>query len=193
MTVDRAQVVLIRSDDQGRTWSHTSMLRFAEATSGGAEAWVVELASGRLVGTCWHLDHADGSDYPNAYAVSDDGGATWSRTGTTGTRGQSTALCPLSDGRVLFVYNQRKHPPVGVWLAVARPGPESFGIEAEEVVWRAAVTTQQGGAEGHAGWTDFAFGEPAVLPLSDGTLLVVLWTIQPDGRGIAYVKLKLVS
>jgi len=191
--VDRAQIVVLRSDDRGRTWHSTSMLRFPEASSGGAEAWVVELADGRLVGTSWHLDHRTGEDHPNAYAVSDDGGATWSPTGSTGTLGQSTALAPLPDGRVLFVFNQRRHAPVGVWLAAARPDARAFGVEDPQVVWRAAVATQQGGSEGHAGWTDFAFGEPAAVRLPDGTLLLVLWCIQPDGRGIAYVKLRPIS
>ena len=50
IVVDRNQVVLLRSDDEGETWRHGSMLRFEDADSGGAEAWVVELADGRLLG-----------------------------------------------------------------------------------------------------------------------------------------------
>ena len=40
-------------------------------------------------------------------------------------------------------------------------------------------------------WSDFAFGEPSITVVPDGTLLVTLWCIQPSGQGIRYVKLKL--
>jgi len=48
---------------------------------------------------------------------------------------------------------------------------------------------QHGSSAQHAGWTDFAFGQPSVTLLHDGTMLLVLWCIQPDGSGIRYVKL----
>jgi BNR repeat-like domain len=190
LRVDRSQVVSLLSDDRGKRWGHRSMLRFPEPQSGAAEAWIIELADGRLLGTSWHMNHADGSDYPNAYALSDDGGRSWSPTRSTGIRGQSTALAPLPDGSALFVYNQRKQDPIGVWIAVVRPTADDFGVKANEIVWRAATATQEQGSPEHRSWTDFAFGEPAVTLLPDGTLLLVLWCIQPDARGIAYVRLR---
>jgi hypothetical protein len=42
-------------------------------------------------------------------------------------------------------------------------------------------------------WTDFAFGEPSVVDLSDQTLLVTFWCVQPSGRGVGYVKLRIVD
>ena len=70
--VDRGHLVLLYSDDEGASWRHTSMMRFAEPDSGGAEAWVVELADGRLLGTCWHLSHTDAREFPNPCAISAD-------------------------------------------------------------------------------------------------------------------------
>ena len=40
-------------------------------------------------------------------------------------------------------------------------------------------------------WTSYAFGEPSVTPLDDGTILVTLWALQPSGNGIRYVKLRI--
>ncbi|MCK4323694.1 MAG: exo-alpha-sialidase [Armatimonadetes bacterium] len=191
VVVDRNQVVFMSSDDQGQTWSHRSMLRFDDPHSGGAEAWVIELADGRLLGTSWHQSHRDGSDYPNAYALSLDGGDTWQPTRSTGIQGQSTALAALPDGRALFIYNQRKHPPVGVWLALANPTDSDFGVQANEVVWRAETATQSSSSGEHSEWTDFAFGEPSITLLPDSTLLVVLWCIQPSGHGIRYLRLRM--
>lgn len=188
--VDRNQVVALRSDDGGATWRHNSMIRFQSEYSTAAEAWVIELADGRLLGTAWHLNQEDKSDHPNAYAISLDGGDTWQPTGSTGILGQSTSLTALPDGRALFIYNQRKHGEPGVWMAVVRPTAETFGVESNEVVWRAQTRTQSGSSGEHTEWTDFSFGEPSSVLLPDGTLVVVLWCVQPDGQGIRYTRLK---
>jgi len=185
---ERNQVVLLTSHDRGRTWRHTAMLRWSDPLSTAAEAWVVELADGRLLGTCWNLNQRDGSDLPNAYAVSADGGMTWSPTRSTGILGQSTGLCPLPDGRALFIYNQRKHGELGVWLAAVRPTAADFGIEWNHILWRAA--TPGTGTSGHSDWTNFAFGEPSITLLSDGSLLAVWWCAGENGRGIRYCKLR---
>lgn len=191
VVVDRNQIVALFSDDQGKTWKHNSMIRFPEKHQTGAEAWVMELADGRLVGTTWHMDQKTGQDHPNAYAVSNDGGNTWSPTRSTGIMGQSTGLGALPDGRALFIYNQRKHGEVGVWLAVAKPTERDFGVECNEIVWRAQTKTQSGTSGKHNEWQDFSFGEPSVTLLPDKTLLVTLWCVQPSGQGIRYVKLKM--
>jgi len=188
LAVDRSQIVHLRSADQGATWRHASMLRFPNPHFTGAEAWVVELADGRLLGVCWNLNQEDGSDFPNVYALSLDGGKSWTPTRSTGIRGQSTALAALPEGGALFAYNQRKHGEVGVWLAGVDPVPETFGVRFNEIVWRAAKPTVRSGDTAHSNWTDFAFGEPSVALLPDGHLLVAFWCIQPDGRGIRYVK-----
>ena len=90
-------------------------------------------------------------------------------------------------------YNQRKHGTVGVWLALAHPGPEDFGLEANECVWEAETATMSGSSGEHKDWSDFSFGEPCVTVLGDGLLLVTFWCAQPSGTGIGYVKLRMRS
>ena len=190
VAVDRSQIVAVLSDDEGATWRHTSMLRFADPDAGGAEAWVVEVADGRLVGTCWSMNLRTGEDVPIPFAISDDGGETWRPTRSTGIAGQATSLAPLPDGRVLLAYNQRAQPDPGVWLAVARPTDADFGVERLGSAWRAERPTLTGDDEsGHDAWTGFAFGEPSVTVLRGGDVLVTLWCDQPSGRGIRFVRL----
>jgi hypothetical protein len=184
LVVDRNQVVALRSDDRGATWRSNSMIRFPSEHSTGAEAWVIELSDGRLLGTTWHLNQEDKSDHPNAYAISLDGGDSWQPARSTGIMGQSTSLAALPDGRALFVYNQRRHGEPGVWVAVVRPTADDFGIESNEIAWRAQTRTQSGSSGEHTDWTDFSFGEPSATLLPDGTILLVLWCVQPDGQGI---------
>lgn len=185
------RVVSVYSNDQGRTWESSAMLQFAEASSKGAEAWVIELSDGRLLGTGWHIP-AEGSR-PNAYAISHDGGRRWSETRSTGTPGQSTSLAALPGARALFVYNQRKGEEIGIWLAVASPTDADFNLESNQRVWAAENGTQTKTSGDHAEWTDFAFGEPSPVILPDGTVLVVFWCRQTDGYAIRYVKLSLPS
>lgn len=187
--VEKNQVICLNSRDAGRTWQHSAMLRFPEPDAIGAECWVVELSDGRLLGTGWHIH--GGNSQTNKYAISYDGGATWSPTQSTGIRGQSTALAPARDGTAFFAYNQRKHGNIGVWLALARPSDNDFGVAINERVWAAQIAAHDGAAGEFHDWTSFAFGEPSVTPLVDGTVVVTLWALQPSGHGIRYVKLRM--
>jgi len=188
--VDRGRVVVALSDSEGAAWRHRDALRFAEPDSGGAEAWVIELSGGELLATAWHVDHSARRHYPNAYAMSSDGGETWSPTRSTGIQGQSTALAALPGGRALLIYNQRKHGRPGVYLAVVKPTPESFGVEHDQMIWAAPSATQHATSADHSEWTDFSFGEPHVTILPDGTLFAVFWCIEGAESGIRYVRLK---
>jgi hypothetical protein len=190
VVVPRNQVVLMSSADQGRSWRATSMLRFSEQWSTGAEAWVVELADHRLLATCWNINQSDGSDFPNAYAISEDGGHTWSPTRSTGIFGQSTALTPLCDGSALFTYCKRRSGKVGVWLANIRPTDVDFGIQSNEIVWEAP---QRPPSVAHADWTHFTFGEPSATVLEDGTVLVFFWHLTGGAGSIQCVRIKSAS
>lgn len=193
LNVRRNRIVFVKSADQGQNWTSTDMLKFDNADDGGAEAWAVELGNGKLVGTCWHFNYGDSQDYPNAYAVSEDGGETWSPTGSTGIMGQSTALAPYGRDTALFLYNHRKAAEPGVGLALVRPDAEKFEILGNRIIWKAKTNTQSGKTEiDHGDWTDFAFGEPSLAVLPDGNLLAVFWFNQAGQAGIHYVKLAIV-
>lgn len=181
LQVETNQVISLSSGDEGKSWQAARMLAFESPAAKGAEAWVVELSDGRLLGTGWHVQ--PGTDQPNAFALSADGGRSWGPTRSTGILGQSTALAAWHDGEAIFVFNQRRFGDIGVWLARVRPTDEGFGIISNERVWaapRPAVDLAKTSAEN---WTNFSFGEPAALPLPDGSVLVVLWTAPENGGG----------
>lgn len=190
VVVDRSQIVAVLSDDEGRTWGHASMLRFSDPHAGGAESWVVELSDGRLVGTAWSMSLTTGKDAPIPFAISYDTGSTWTATRSTGVIGQATALAPLPGGRLLLAYAQRALADPGIWLAVARPTDDDFGVRQLAPAWVAERPTLSGGEESeHDEWTDFAFGEPSVTVLWGGDVLITWYVDQPSGRGIRYVRL----
>jgi hypothetical protein len=195
LEVDRRQVVVVWSDDAGDTWHGTSMLRFPEPDAGAAEAWLVELTDGRLLGTCWRMDLRTGLDAPIPFAMSHDGGQTWGPTRSTGVGGQATGLAALPDGRAAMVFNQRDPGigPVGVWLALLRPGADgALEVEANAPVWQASTARSPEGADtGHDAWQSFSFGEPGVTHLTDGELLVTIWSGQHDAAGVVWVRVRL--
>ena len=77
-----------------------------------------------------------------------------------------------------------------MWIAVVRPTVDDFGIESNQIVWRAETISQSGTGGDHAQWTDYAFGEPHVALLPDGTFLLTLWSAQRTGNGILYARLR---
>ena len=60
-----------------------------------------------------------------------------------------------------------------------------------ERIWTAEIASCGGATADFKDWTSYAFGEPSVTPLDDGTILVTLWALQPSGNGIRYVKLRI--
>ncbi|TMG25202.1 MAG: exo-alpha-sialidase [Chloroflexi bacterium] len=189
--VARDRVVVVASDDRGGRWRSGTMLHFDEPESGAAESWLVELLDGRLLGEAWHMDLRSGRDYPDAYAISHDGGRTWTPTRSTGIGGQAGSLAVITDGRVAFAYNQRVRSPAGVRVALARPDDEAFNVLADEMAWRADTPLQTGDSADHDAWRDFAFGEPALAVLRNGDLLLTFWCVQPSGQGIRFARLRL--
>lgn len=153
-----------------------------------AESWIVELGDGRLLASSWLLD---GKDTPDVYFISDDGGKTFIGPIDIGIGGQSTALSPYQNDKVLVAYNQRATGTIGVWLAIGQPDEKSFSLLANEPVWEAVTKTRSSKSEDFDNWTDYSFGEPHVCIMPDGHLLVVFWCMQPDEVGIKYVKLKM--
>lgn len=194
LKVDRNQVVAMRSTDQGKTWEYHAMLRFEQTGSGGAEAWVVELSDGRLLGTGWHIDHTPAQQkFANAYALSTDGGRSWKPTRSTGLFGNTTVLAPLGDGSALFGFVQRGSDLAAISIANVRPTPDDFGILSQQVVFRADRSTRSGNTAEDNQWQDFSFGEPSITVLDQGEVLVTYWCIDRDFAGIRSIRLRLVK
>ena len=192
LRVQRNQVLTLRSTDNGRTWSHSAMLTFKQADSGGAEAWVIELADGRLLGTAWHIDHSRREQsFPNTYALSLDEGRTWLPTKSTGILANTTVLAALPEGKAIFGYVQRSKDSAGIGLAIVHPTESDFGIQANEMVFTAWTSTQSGQSAQDNEWLDFSFGEPSVTIMPDRTLFVSYWCIEPEFQGIKYIRLRL--
>jgi hypothetical protein len=193
VAVDCGRVIAMLSDDGGKVWKPTEMIRFDEPDSVGAEAWVTELSDGRILGTTWHADLSSNKRaYPNCYAISKDGGETWSKTRSTGITANTTALSTLPDGRALFI-TVRRRDDVGIWLSVVKPSEDDFGVLSDQRIWSANRATQNGEQANHDNWTAFTFGEPAAAILPDGSLFLVFWYLDPVNAGVRYLRLRIIE
>jgi len=159
-----------------------------EGKANFAESWIVELGDGRLFVSSWLLD---GAKNPDVCFVSEDGGGSFKGPYDMKLNGQSTALAPYGNDKVLIVYNQRSAGIAGVWLALGRVRKDGIEILENEPVWEAAAGTRNGKSEEFDNWTDYSFGEPHVCIMPDGEIIAVFWCIQPGETGIKYVKLKI--
>ncbi|MBM4408864.1 MAG: exo-alpha-sialidase [Chloroflexi bacterium] len=147
VVVDRNQIMLVKSDDDGRSWSHTSMLRFADPDAGGAEAWVVELADGRLVGTSWSMSLRTGVDTPIPYALSDDGGAPGRPPGRPGSRARRprSPRCPTA-GCSWATTSERNPTPGCGWRSRGPRRPISASSGSDRPGWPTGRPTGPPGA-----------------------------------------------
>lgn len=191
LEVDVKHTVLMISDDEGQSWRHQSMMRVTEENSCIATSWVIELANGSLLAACCHVNKGSGMDFPNPFCMSFDNGDTWLPTGSTGIMGQAEGIAPWKSEQALFVYNQRRCDTPGIWLAVAEPSAEGFGLIKNEIIWNPAIVMRNGASAEFNNWTSYSFGEPAVTVLPDKSVFVAFWCIQPSGSGIGYVRLRI--
>ena len=197
-----ARVVAFRSADAGQTWPHSPTV-FHDA--GGRrcffETKVISLGSGRLLAVAWTVTAGDYRDLDNQYALSRDGGSTWTRPSSTGIRGQTMTPVWLGGDLLLVLYNRRSGKQ-GIVMLVVRVAADGWILGPETMLWDAAAAHGEvaQGAGGIAGFSDFAFGLPSALPIGDGRLLAVHWCrerqAEPRGTlleryGVRWTKLQL--
>jgi len=180
------QMILLRSTDGGKTFTHTNFAEDAPPCQYG-ESWLVRVSDDlHMVGT-WQTAVTKDT---NRFFLSRDGMKTFTGPYLCPFHGQSSALEPIGDGKVLMVYNYRSVEPAGVYLALAKPDENGFNMIANEPVWESVRKTYNNTGGEFNEWTDFAFGEPSVTLLPDNTILVTLWYDEGEKKGIRYVKLK---
>ena len=141
--------------------------------------------------TTGRLRLLDNEKNPDVYFISTDKGMSFKGPVPMGFYGQTTSLTPYRKDMVLVPYNQRKEGTIGVWIALAQPDEKGFNLIADEPVWSAQLATRSNTSGDFSQWTDYSFGEPQVTVMPDGTLLLVLWCDQPDGKGIRYLRLEM--
>jgi hypothetical protein len=170
------RMVAFVSEDQGSTWpDYLNVMSSPEGNLVFWESKIVELADGQLLAVAWCHDEAASCDRPNQYAVSSDGGTSWTPPQSTGLLGQTLTPWVLSDDRVLSVYRRMDEP--GLWANLAHVRGDRWVNDTCQPLWghenAEGVTRTAGGAL--ATFRTLQFGAPSITRLPDGSLYVAFW------------------
>lgn len=176
------RVVVAISDDAGATWGRVSTaMQDPEGLLGYLEQKLAVLPDGRVLATAWTVTLDGLIDQPNSFALSSDGGDTWSTPLPMGIMGQTLSVAGLPDGRFLIAYN-RRYGRQGIVAAVAHLHDSSWTVEEETLLHDAhSERDERLHDEGVTEMLDFEFGFPTIVVRRDGTYLITYWAVQ-DGR-----------
>jgi len=184
------------SHDGGRSWpEYQEVMRDPQGRVIYWESKIAELpaerpqqGNGRLLAVAWAYDEVAGADQPNQYAISADGGNSWSTPRSTGLQGQTLTPLILDDGRVLCVYRRIDRP--GLWANLSHLEGDHWVNDSETAIW--GVTAQRLTGDSSNMVQNFQvlrFGAPCVARLTDGTIFVAFWCYEDCVSVIRWYKL----
>ncbi len=175
------RMVALVSSDRGETWpEYLDVMHSEDNRLIFWESKIVELSDGRLLAVAWCFDQQANADRPNQYAISHDGGATWSAPQSMGLTGQTlTPLC-LAGDRLLCVYRRTDEP--GLWAVGAHLEGDRWVNDGYEPLWGHRSTAGQTAREESMVETfhGLKFGAPSVVGLDGGEVLVAFWCYEQN-------------
>jgi hypothetical protein len=178
------QMVAFASPDRGQSWpAYLDVMRCPDNNLTFWESKIVELSDGRLLAVAWCYDRAANADRPNQYAISCDGGSTWSSPESTGLQGQTLTPCLLANDRVLCVYRRIDQP--GLWANLSHFEGNRWHNDGCQPLWgydSAAGLTAREANMTHT-FNKLKFGAPALTRLADDAAYLAFWCYE-DNVGI---------
>ncbi|MGC9318258.1 MAG: sialidase family protein [Armatimonadota bacterium] len=183
------KMVAFISEDNGETWpQHADVMSDPAGAIIYWESKIAQMADGTLLAVAWAYDEEAGEDLPNQYALSDDGGLTWSAPTSTGLQGQTMDVLALDDDRVLAIY--RRMDRAGLWAALVSLEGGQWETLHQSPVWGAEVEGLTGSSDDMVGnFNVLRFGAPCVIGLPDGGIFVAFWCYEECVSNIRWFRL----
>lgn len=173
LNAPRQEGLAFESGDGGGSWEAVGTF-FASPEIAPWEVRGAELASGRLLLVFWAYDLKHQKHLNNHIVWSDDGGRTWSRPVDTGLRGQASNLL-IAEDRVAVLQARREGDATGLYLTELEDWSEAGVTPGETIrLWDAAGKSNSG-SRIEEEFASLKFGQPSILPLRDGTFLLIFW------------------
>ena len=185
------EVVVAISDDAGQTWPRSSVVfRDPDKKHGYFEQKLAQIAPNRVMAVAWTVTLGEVEDRPNSFALSSDGGLTWSPAQSTGITGQTMTPIPLGGDRLLVLYN-RRYGEQGIVMCLVRFTETSWEVLYEGLMYDAKAERERPqDADGVEELYTFTFGFPTAIGLQDGTFLATHWCFEEGSFGIRWTKLR---
>ncbi len=180
------QMVALLSGDEGKTWpAYQSVMRSPENRLHFWESKLLELDDERLLAVAWCYDESTRNDLPNQYALSVDGGVTWSPHRSMDLVGQTLTPLLLDDGRILSVYRRMDQP--GLWACVSHLDGERWINDDDEPLWghassQGATNTGDNMVEN---FNTLKFGAPTLVQLPGDRVFGAFWCYE---EGISVIR-----
>lgn len=169
--------VLLRSDDGGRSWDDSvTYFQSANATVAPLEGRICQMADNRLAVIFWAYDRHTQKNLPNHIAISEDNGRSWPIVIDTGIMAQASYLLPLSDHLVLVAQAHRDTVDSGIYVRIANLRHNQWNVISEAAVYAGPPGTTA--ANDINLFANLKFGQPSLLRLPDGTILLTHWCIE---------------
>ena len=186
------RMVAFVSHDQGQTWpEYLGVMHDPSRTVYFWESKIVEMDDGRLLAVAWAYDADAAHDLPNQYAISHDGGATWTSPQSTALQGQTLTPLLLPDGRILCVFRRMDQP--GLWAVLAHLEGDAWVNEEYLPLWGTQATGLTATTENMAhNFNVLRFGAPSLVALPDNTIFVAFWCYEDCISVIRWLTLGLV-
>lgn len=186
------KMVAFVSHDGGQSWpQHMDVMADPEQRVIYWESKIIEVDSaevGRLLAVAWAYDRIAGRDLPNQYALSSDGGRSWSTPRSTGLQGQTLTPLVLADGRILCIYRRTDRP--GLWANLSHLEGEEWVNDEAEPLWGAQAQGLIGSSTNMSeNFQVLRFGAPSAILLPNGTVFVAFWCYEDCVSVIRWFKL----
>lgn len=183
------KAVAFISGDKGNTWpEYVDVMDGSKSSVIYWEQKIAEMEPGRLVSVAWAYDEKAGKDLPNTYSISDDSGKAFSEPMDTGLFGQTPAILPLDNHRVLCVYRRMDSP--GLWAAEASLKDGKWKTDKQTLLWGGSNNSMSGRSENMvSNFNVLRFGAPCITRLESGDILIAFWCVEDCVSNIRWIKL----
>jgi len=183
------KAIVLISDDQGRSWPEYGISFASNNSSDIFWEQSVHLWRDALLSVCWHFDSASQRHLPNKFAVSRDGGKTFSNPAEIGIHGQTCKALVLNDDYILLAYRRVDKP--GLWLSLFTFNGKAWNLLSEKPLWGhhradSGMTGKENNADALSG---LCFGFPQMTRLDDKTILLVFWRLEKWSSDIRYFRI----
>ena len=188
---DGIRMVAFVSSDRGQTWpEYMDIMNESENSVFFWESKVIEFLDGRLMAVAWVYDDKIHKDRPNHYAISKNGGKTWSKPASTGLIGQTLTPFLLDDNRIFSVYRRMDKP--GLWADLSHLEGDEWVNDSCEPLWGSQTSGLTATTDNMAhNFNVLRFGAPCITKLSDGTIFTAFWCYEDCVSVIRWFKFNL--
>jgi hypothetical protein len=183
------RMVAFVSHDRGKTWpEYWDVMNEPEGRTFFWESKIIEFPDGRLLAGAWAYDDVTSRNRPNQYAISKDGGKTWSRPESTGLEGQTLTPFLVDEERILCVYRRMDKP--GLWANLSHLEGNRWVNDDSRLLWGGQTVGLTGASENMAeNFNVLKFGAPCITNLKDKTIFVTFWCVEDCVSNIRWFKL----